>query len=128
MLPLNWIRWGFLEILKQVLKLRPHSLLVGGPPCGSWTWINRSTSGRSKSKIFGNTYRSYIREANASPTFELELNGFSIIGITSIILYYMVCFKSFVCSCSYIMTNHGSIYFIFVVILGMENICHALRK
>lgn len=39
---------GFLSIFKMVLKLKPNALMVGGPPCGSWVWMNRSTSKRTR--------------------------------------------------------------------------------
>ena len=51
-------------ILNMVLHLAPKGVLVGGPPCQSWIWINRSTSGRTRDQIFGNTARSYVSHAN----------------------------------------------------------------
>lgn len=55
----------------MVLRLKPKGLLVGGPPCGSWVWINRATSQRTKSRIFGNTSRGYVRDANTKLGFSL---------------------------------------------------------
>lgn len=60
---LEWV--GFINILRMVLQLRPKGLLMGGPPCGSWIWVNRSTSRRSRTRIFGSSARSYVKEANA---------------------------------------------------------------
>lgn len=59
---------GFLAILTKVLKLKPKGLLAGGPPCGSWIWINRSTSKRSRNRIFGDCARDYVKAANAITT------------------------------------------------------------
>jgi len=58
-------RCGFYSILLMVLRLRPGGLLIGGPPCGSFVWINRATSLRSRARILGDTTKSYIRAANA---------------------------------------------------------------
>lgn len=58
------LRLGFRKILTQVLKLKRGGLLVGGPPCGSWIWISRATSKRTQSFIFGNTQRSFVKDAN----------------------------------------------------------------
>ena len=60
-------RCGFINILRMVLQLRQKGLLMGGPPCGSWIWVNRSTSKRSRTRIFGSTARSYVKDANANP-------------------------------------------------------------
>ncbi|CAL1164150.1 unnamed protein product, partial [Cladocopium goreaui] len=56
---------GFRAIMTKVLKLKEKALLMAGPPCGSWVWVNRSTSGRSKQKLFGNSFRQYVRDANS---------------------------------------------------------------
>ena len=50
----------------KVLRLSPRGILAAGLPCGSWVWMNRKTSGRSKHTIFGSTRHRYIREANVS--------------------------------------------------------------
>lgn len=63
--PGELMRIGFYNILMMVLRLRPGGLLVGGPPCGSYIWINRSTSKRSKTRPFGDGSRAYVKAANA---------------------------------------------------------------
>ena len=59
------LREGFKAILLMVLRLQPGGLLVGGPPCGSWIWINRATSQRSKEHIFGANL-DYVQLANTT--------------------------------------------------------------
>lgn len=51
----------------KVLKLRVDALLVGGPPCSSWTWVNAGTSGRSRSKPNGDQRKEYVVAANRFP-------------------------------------------------------------
>ena len=60
------LRNGFISILRQILKIRPGGLLIGGPPCGSWVWINRSTSKRSANRLFGDARKEYVKMANAN--------------------------------------------------------------
>ena len=57
-------RWGLCNIIRMVLRLVPHGLLVGGPPCGSWIYMNSGTSKRGKKRIFGDCRRLYVRNAN----------------------------------------------------------------
>lgn len=52
--------------LQMVLKLKVGGLLIGGPPCGSFVWVNRATSKRSRARIFGDTTKSYVKAANTS--------------------------------------------------------------
>ena len=59
------LRPGFMYALRCVLKLKVRGLLMAGPPCGSFVWVNRSTSGRSRTRIFGNCARQYVKDANA---------------------------------------------------------------
>ena len=48
----------------KVLRLRQDGLLAAGLPCGSWTFMNRATSGRCKNNIWGTERYKYIKEAN----------------------------------------------------------------
>ena len=64
-------RLGLCCIVRSVLKLVPHGLLIGGPPCGSWTFINKGTSRRSWRRIFGNTQLKYIRDNNKNLGFTI---------------------------------------------------------
>ena len=59
-------RPGWYICILRVLQLRPGGLLVGGPPCGSFVWVNRATSLRSKSRVFGDTTKKYVRMANGN--------------------------------------------------------------
>ena len=63
--PVHLPRQGWLRILLMVLQLKPGALLIGGPPCGSFVWINRSTSKRSKTRLLGTSALSYVRDANS---------------------------------------------------------------
>ena len=65
---LNILRCGFFAILAKILRLRRGALLMGGPPCGSFVWINRATSRRSITRLFGDCSKAYIRAANAKLT------------------------------------------------------------
>jgi len=64
MLAATWPRTGWMNALKMTLQLKPGGLLVGGPPCSSWVWINRATSKRSKVRILGDSSREYVRLSN----------------------------------------------------------------
>ena len=55
---------GFAKVLDLLRRVRPGGLLLGGPPCSSFVWINRSTSGRSEFRPEGRTSLEYIRLAN----------------------------------------------------------------
>lgn len=58
------LRGGFLKYLETVLRLRPSAVLFGGPPCGSFTWVNRATSRRSSRAPLGDGKKAYVKEAN----------------------------------------------------------------
>ena len=72
---LGWwlLRRGFYNILAKVLRLQPGALLVGGPPCGSWIWVNRATSKRSKQRIFGDVQKAYVKLANGILLWTVKL-------------------------------------------------------
>ena len=61
----GWLRTGFMMILLKVLQLCKGGLLIGGPPCGSFVWVNRSTSRRSKTRLLGDSSRAYVKGANS---------------------------------------------------------------
>ena len=50
--------------MTKVLRIRARGLLGCALPCGSFVFLNRKTSGRSKYAIFGTTTRRYVTEAN----------------------------------------------------------------
>lgn len=104
LMPDGLLRSGFYFILLQVLRLRPGSLLMGGPPCGSFVWVNRSTSKRSRKSPLGDNQKSYVKMANAMlgsswvifPNLSISsCSGFFSIrieGLQSILMqYHLVC-------------------------------------
>ena len=60
------LRLGLCSIIKKLLKLVPLGMLIGGPPCSSWVFINRATSRRSTRRVFGNCALKYVRDANTT--------------------------------------------------------------
>jgi hypothetical protein len=50
--------------LHGVLRVEEDWLLTAGLPCGSFVWINRATSRRSRENPFGDQARQYIKNAN----------------------------------------------------------------
>ena len=59
------MRPGFFTALWLVLRMRPNAVMSCGPPCGSFIYLNSSTSGRSKSRPLGfASLRSYVMMAN----------------------------------------------------------------
>lgn len=59
------LRTGFLRLVQGCLRLTEDGALHGGPPCGSWVWLNRGTSGRSMAKVFGDLTQPTVVQANA---------------------------------------------------------------
>jgi len=55
---------GFILALAAVMKLKPGGLFWGAPPCATWVWMSRHSSGRSFS-VLGKKYCANIAEANA---------------------------------------------------------------
>lgn len=88
----SWVRWGFKKIVEKILKLKPKGLLVAGPPCGSWIWVNRSTSQRSQQNPFGNSKRGYVRDSNATLGFKLAILSYLLFEI---IVDGWVCWKKY---------------------------------
>ena len=60
------LRSGILLALKMLLKTKEDGLIFGGPPCGSWIFINSATHQRRKTpeRIWGDTTRRYVQQAN----------------------------------------------------------------
>lgn len=58
------LRHGFLRLIQGCLRLVPDSALHAGPPCSSWIWLNRGTSGRSVNKVMGDTSQPSVLESN----------------------------------------------------------------
>lgn len=57
-------RNGYLLALQQTLRLVEDGLLHGGPPCCSFIWINRGTSGRSSENPLGDTDQPSVQKGN----------------------------------------------------------------
>ena len=57
-------RRGFIQAVFLILRLEEGGLAAAGPPCSSFVYLNRASSGRSKQKPFGNPRRSYIVQSN----------------------------------------------------------------
>lgn len=57
-------RTGFLRAVSLVLRVRESGLVAGGPPCGSWAWVNFPTNRRTRDNIWGDTQREYVRKNN----------------------------------------------------------------
>ena len=55
---------GFAFAVWLVLRLQPGGVLFAAPPCSSWVWVSRSSSGRSYDCPLGNQLRKKVRDAN----------------------------------------------------------------
>ena len=53
-----------MECILHTLRLVPGGILTLGPPCGSFVWINRATSGRSSTSPYGYEDRAYVELAS----------------------------------------------------------------
>lgn len=73
LIDLEWLRFGFVTAVKEVLSAKEDGLIAGGPPCGPWVWINSNTHQRKKDRIFGNCNRAYVRASNAFLVFGVSL-------------------------------------------------------
>ena len=49
------LRSGFCKFIQVCLRLVPLGCMIAGPPCGSWVWVNRATSRRSKKFPLGDS-------------------------------------------------------------------------
>lgn len=57
-------RSGLVKATHKILMLQRGALLVGGPPCSSWVFINAGTHGRSRWEPNGFTKKRYVQMAN----------------------------------------------------------------
>ena len=55
---------GWLKALSNIVHTKCDGLNHWGPPCSSWVFINRWTSGRTAQNPLGNEARRYVRDAN----------------------------------------------------------------
>ena len=58
-------RIGFMKALTLALRVKESGLVFGGPPCGSWIFINSATHRRRLDDIFGDLERAYVRNNNS---------------------------------------------------------------
>ena len=61
-----WPRLGMIRAVVKLLRVKERGILGAGLPCNSWVFINRSTSGRTKGRIFGTPKYQYVKMANVS--------------------------------------------------------------
>lgn len=55
---------GFCKFIQVCLRLIPLGAMICGPPCGSYVWVNRHTSRRSKKRPLGDCSKLYVRQNN----------------------------------------------------------------
>lgn len=60
-------RSGLLTAVQQILRVREDGLIHGGPPCSSFTWLNRGTSKRCTEQPSGDVSQPSVRQANMTP-------------------------------------------------------------
>ena len=66
------LRQGWFLSLKTLLRVVQGGLVHAGPPCSSWVWINRGTSGRSSWRPEGDRSQMSVVEANESPGHQTQ--------------------------------------------------------
>ena len=65
-------RKGFCAAILGVLRVRAEGFISFGPPCGSYVWINRATSGRSQEHPYGDESKPYVNKATMNLVFNLR--------------------------------------------------------
>ena len=55
---------GFLAALQGLRRLRRQGLYWSAPPCSTWVWVSRGSSGRSLCRVRGRRYLKQIATAN----------------------------------------------------------------
>ncbi len=55
---------GFMVLLKAAMKIRRHGLIWAAPPCSTWIWMSRFSSGRQED-VHGNPRSPYVVSQNA---------------------------------------------------------------
>jgi hypothetical protein len=56
---------GFCLAVMMILKMKPGAVLWLAPPCGSWVWLSRWSTGRGPLSVLGKTYIDNIAAQNA---------------------------------------------------------------
>lgn len=67
LLTFAWLRCGFVRAVTLALRIREDGLMMGGPPCGPWVYMNSGTHQRSLQNVWGNLSSSYVNRANTLP-------------------------------------------------------------
>ena len=68
-------RPGFLRLLQNCLRICEGGCLHGGPPCSSWIWLNRGTSGRSLANPLGDLNEPSVRRSNTTLDLSSKLSA-----------------------------------------------------
>ena len=55
---------GFAAAVVAILKIRCGGILWAAPPCSSWVWISRGSTGRTKDNVLGNVEYTSVRMSN----------------------------------------------------------------
>jgi hypothetical protein len=55
---------GFLTALRAVLRVQQGGLLWAAPPCSTWVWLSRASTGRDK-RVEGDAHNDYVQGQNA---------------------------------------------------------------
>ena len=57
-------RSGFVKAFSLVLRTQEDGMMVGGPPCGPWIFLNAGTHKRKLKNIWGNLESLYVKNSN----------------------------------------------------------------
>lgn len=68
--PTSSPRSGFAQAVLGVLRVVPDGLITLGPPCGSFVFLNRHTSKRSRERPYGDEGKEYV---NLASLFESQI-------------------------------------------------------
>ena len=64
------LRDGFLRLVQGCLRVVEDGAMHGGPPCSSWVWLNRGTSGRCLDAVMGDPQQPSVQQGNLNLDFE----------------------------------------------------------
>ena len=84
MLNLVTLRPGFLRLVQGGLRIMEDGALHAGPPCSTWVWINRGTSGRSMQCVMGDSNQPSVLEGNTKldlMIYDIFFSYFDVVGI-----------------------------------------------
>lgn len=78
------LRSGFCQAILGVLRVKEDGLITFGPPCGSYVWINRSSSGRRPERPYGFEHKPYVERASMKHGKNWIYNWYMVVGIGSL--------------------------------------------